>query len=42
LVLALRGFNAPNDVAWARRVFRFSLIVLLTLSATLAATSLLA
>ena len=39
LLLALRGFNALDDVAWARRVFRFSLIVLLVLSVGLSTTA---
>ncbi|HEX7651242.1 MAG TPA: heme o synthase [Candidatus Paceibacterota bacterium] len=36
-----KGFRAPDDAAWARGVFRFSLIVLVTFSAALSVASLL-
>ncbi len=41
LRLALKGFSAENDVKWARKMFFFSLIVLLTLSAMLSLDALL-
>jgi len=33
LRLALRGFHAPDNALWARQLFRFSLLVILTFSA---------
>jgi|SRR6185437_3154111 len=36
LLLALKGFGAPDERGWARRMFFYSLIVLLVFSATIA------
>jgi protoheme IX farnesyltransferase len=35
LVLGLRGFRAVDDTAWGRRVFRFSLVVVVALSVSI-------
>ncbi len=39
LVLAVRGMSATDDTQWARRVFRFSLIVLTTFSIMISITT---
>ncbi len=39
--LAVAGFSAADDTAWARRVFKFSLLILLVFSALIAASSVL-
>ncbi len=41
LAIALRGFSATNDIAWARKSFLFSLVVLLSFSAALSIGSVL-
>jgi protoheme IX farnesyltransferase len=41
LVLGFRGFRATDDTAWARQLFRFSLLVLLLLSFTISIDTLL-
>lgn len=41
LRLGFQGFNATDDAAWARKMFRFSLIVILSLSVVLAVGSVL-
>ena len=39
LILALKGFSAKNDARWARKMFIFSLVVVMTLSVTLPFTT---
>ncbi len=41
IMLGFQGFKAPNDTKWARKVFFFSLIILLVFCVTLAVAPLL-
>lgn len=39
-ILCLQGFRAPNDARWARQMFLFSLVVILTISLLISGESL--
>ena len=42
LAITLKGFSAPDDAAWAKRSFLFSLVVLVSFSVVLSVASILA